>query len=184
MSNNNRKFRFRIDASNDIGVKSAPKLIIDNDHHNSDLNVRSLDAKVYFMRNCGKSIDLSDLRFVNYINKNDFITKKCLEDVINNPEIISKGSTYIKVNSKNRNRILGVFENYLDKTVLNAYENSFRETPIVSNDFLPLTHKGSFRVFTIYNYDKIEGMFCMLFFMILIILFLAMIIAILQRKLT
>lgn len=157
MSNNKPKFSINIDVPNKINAKSAPRLIIDTDHPNSNLNVRSLDAKVYFMRNCGKSIDLKNLKFINYISINGSITKNCIKYVIDNPEIVSKDSTYIRINSKNRRRINGIFENYLNKDTLKEYKDSFRETPIVSGDYVPLHHKGAFRVFTIYNYDIVDG---------------------------
>ncbi|WP_125567054.1 hypothetical protein [Companilactobacillus insicii] len=162
MSNNKLKFNVDIGVtnnvvSNNIHAGSAPKLIMNKDHLNSNLNVRNLDAKVYFMSNCGKSIDLKDFKFLNYITSNDYITKNCLEYLIENPKIISKNSTYIRINSNNRNRIQMILSNYLNKSVLDEYEDSFRETPIVSDSNIPLFHKGRFRVFTLYNYDKIEG---------------------------
>lgn len=151
MSKNNLIFNSRLNAS------VAPKLIKDTNHSSFDLKVRSLEAKVYFMSNCDNSYDLNSTKFINYINENDPYTLGCMDEIVLNPQVISENCTNIKMNNKTEKKLKNILSKYMSLEMFEEFRDSIRETPIISNTNLPLTHKGKFRVMSIYNYDDIDG---------------------------
>jgi len=150
MSENSPKFKVSLkNNQNVLNVKPIAKLI-PNDKMNY-LNARDSEAKVYFMANCGKSIDLEKQGFVNFISNNDPLVKNCVDKVVGNPQIISKGTSYIRMDYKNTDKLKIILKEYVDEKTFELIKEHIYESPIIP-EIIPLSYKGTFRVFTVHDY--------------------------------
>ena len=157
---NNPKFKPQLNTKgkSSLGAQSAPDLIRDPKHRCSQLNAKSETPKVYFMSNCDKCFDRRDVAFVNYLPSGiacDETAEGCLRHVIMEPQCVSHGSSYIRLGS-NTDRLLKILRYYISDELVDEFKYNIRESPVEPN-YQPLSYKGSFRVFTLYNFEKNVG---------------------------
>jgi len=152
-----------IDNQNILNVKSTPKLMLNSEIN--ELKARNSEAKVYFMSNCGWSIDSPSLEFTNFISKvNDPMITDCLKMILKDPQCISMDVSAIRMGQNNTQKLKLILKQYMNQELIDRINDHLYESKIVSKN-IPLTYKGPFRVFVVHDYsDKIGNILYTVFY--------------------
>lgn len=88
---------------------------------------------------------------------NDPIIESCLTKVIGSPNCLSEDISNIRMTLDNTRVLKTVLKEYLDEETIKEIQDNIYESRIVPDQYDALFRNGSFRVFSIYNYEKDMG---------------------------